>query len=112
MLVICSLPEMYAKYKARWIEQQKSDEYNDISKNESNKLLLWNRLNNDGLTPLTLAADLGRTKMLAWLLEERRKVQWSYGDVTCMLHPLDQLDLSFHEEVDQLKFKIEFNSLI
>ena len=92
MLVICSLPEIYAKYKARWIEQ-----------NKGSRLELWNRLNNDGLTPLTLAADLRRTKMFTWLLHERRKIQWSYGDVTCVLHPLDQLDLGFQEVVSQLK---------
>lgn len=96
MLVICSLPDIYAKYKARWIEQQKTQE---IDKKSIQKKELWNRLNNDRLTPLTLAADLRRTKMLTWLLHERRKIQWSYGDVTCVLHPLDQLDLGFHEEV-------------
>jgi hypothetical protein len=92
MLVICSLPDIYARYKARWIEQYKS-----------NKIQLWNRLNNDGLTPLTLAADFGRTKMFTWLLHERRKIQWSYGDVTCVLHPLDQLDLGFQTVVNELK---------
>ncbi len=98
MLVICSLPDIYAKYKARWIEQQKTNAYSNI-----NKLQLWNRLNNNGLTPLTLAADLGRTKMFTWLLHERRKIQWSYGDVTCVLHPLDQLDLGFQQVVSRLK---------
>lgn len=92
MLVICSLPEIYAKYKARWIEQQKNG-------NNKNRKELWNRLNNDRLTPLTLAASFRRTKMLTWLLQERRKIQWSYGDVTCVLHPLDQLDLGFEKEV-------------
>jgi hypothetical protein len=92
MLVICSLPDIYAKYKARWIEH-----------NKGNKSELWNRLNNDGLTPLTLAAHLRRTKMFTWLLQERRKIQWSYGDVTCVLHPLDQLDLGFQEAVNELK---------
>jgi hypothetical protein len=112
MLVICSLPEIYAKYKARWIEQQKINGFTDINNRDTCKLQameyfkLWNRLNKDGLTPLTLAAELHRTKMLTWLLQERKKIQWSYGDVSCVLHPLDQLDLGFQEEVSRLKGRI------
>jgi hypothetical protein len=127
MLVICNLPDIYAKYKARWIEQQTIQSFSHM-KNEkltrkksialsrtqsidfsTTKAIefskLWSRLNNDGLTPLTLAANLGRTSMLSWLLHERKIIQWSYGDVTCVLHPLDQLDLGFHEEASQYKFK-------
>jgi hypothetical protein len=106
MLVICNLSEIYAKYKARWIEQQKINGFSDINNKEMSKSKsmqhpnLWDQLNKDDLTPLTLAADLSRTKMLAWLLSERMRVQWSYGDVTCILHPLDQLDLGFHEGVN------------
>jgi hypothetical protein len=112
MLVICNLPEIYAKFKARWIEQQTSTGTNDrvskeISKSKAmQRTKLWNRLNNDNLTPLTLAADLNRVKMLAWLLSERKIVQWSYGDVSCILHPLDQLDIDFHDKVKQFKFRL------
>jgi len=102
---------MYAKYKARWIDQQAIHEFDDMNTRkipraksmESSKI--WSRLNNDGLTPLTLAADLGRTSMLSWLLHERKIIQWSYGDVTCVLHPLDQLDLGFHTKASQYQFK-------
>ena len=103
MLVICNLPEVYIKFKERWIERQRNTE---ISASDSDNVLnskpakcskLWNRLNKDGLTPLTLAADLGRPKMLSWLLHERKITQWSYGNVSCILHPLDQLDLNFQE---------------
>jgi len=128
MLVICNLRDIYAKYKARWIEQQTLHRFSDmnnqkLTRTKSRELSrtqsmdfsrthsmdlsrkksiefskLWSRLNNDGLTPLTLAADLGRTSMLSWLLRERKIIHWLYGDVKCVLHPLDQLDVGFPEE--------------
>ncbi|CAF4952987.1 unnamed protein product, partial [Rotaria sp. Silwood1] len=102
MLVICNLPEMYAKFKARWIEQQTVTDQKLPRNSKSIEITkLWNRFNKDGLTPLTLAADLGRAKMLSWLLYERKKIQWSYGNVSCVLHPLDQLDLDFQKEGKQ-----------
>ena len=97
MLVIRSLPDIYEKYKKRWIAQEKD---RSLESNALHPSQLWNRLNRDRLTPFTLAADLGRTKMLTWLLNERRKIQWSYGDVTCVLHPLAQLDLEIQEKVN------------
>jgi hypothetical protein len=109
MLVICSLPEIYAKFKARWLEQRKvttsilDTTTRSLSKSKIDKqTCLWNRLNHDKLTPLTLAADLSRTQMLSWLLHERKIVQWSYGDVSCILHPLDQLDIDFNDGVSLL----------
>ncbi|CAF1186792.1 unnamed protein product [Rotaria sordida] len=98
MLVIRNLPEIYAKFKARWIEQQASNDNDKTSGSTSTKQTkLWNRLNKDGFTPLTLAADISQSKMLSWLLYERKKIQWSYGNVSCLLHPLDQLDRDFHD---------------
>lgn len=100
MLVICNLPDIYTKFKARWIEEQKKKEETDsVSSTSVSVPELWNRLNKDSFTPLTLAADLGRVKMLGWLLEERKITQWTYGNVTCVLHPLEQLDLSLHGHV-------------
>ncbi|CAF1221511.1 unnamed protein product, partial [Rotaria sordida] len=102
MLVICNLPEIYAKFKARWIEQQVSNDNDKTSGSISTKQTkLWNRLNKDGFTPLTLAADISQSKMLSWLLYERKKIQWSYGNVSCILHPLDQLDRDFHDDNKQ-----------
>ncbi|CAM2718816.1 unnamed protein product [Rotaria socialis] len=99
MLVVCNLPNMYTKFKARWIERHAVKHKKIIITSETSELpKLWNRLNKDGLTPLTLAADLGRAKMLSWLLQERTTIQWSFGNVSCVLHPLDQLDLGFHEK--------------
>ncbi|CAM4825805.1 unnamed protein product [Rotaria magnacalcarata] len=98
MLVICNLPDMYAKFKARWIERQAAKDKKKTIKSETSELpKLWNRLNKDGLTPLTLAANSGRVKMLSALLQERAVLQWSYGNVSCLLHPLDQLDVGYYE---------------
>ncbi|CAF1342754.1 unnamed protein product [Rotaria magnacalcarata] len=100
MLVICNLPDMYAKFKARWIERQAAKDKKKTIKSEKSELpKLWNRLNKDGLTPLTLAANSGRVKMLSALLQERAVLQWSYGNVSCLLHPLDQLDVGYYENV-------------
>lgn len=85
---------MYDKFKERWIE----NEGNDTTKEK-----LWNRVNNEHFTPLTLAANCGRPKLLLSLIEKRKKVLWSYGAVTCLLHPLDQLDLDLNTEVTQQK---------
>ena len=60
---------------------------------------LWKRLNKDGFTPLTLAAELGLTDMFSFLLDERKIVQWCYGPVSCVLYPLDELDHEFQQEV-------------
>lgn len=93
VLVICNLAKIYEKFKNCWIDRC-SDE----------KIPLWNRRNVKQLTPLTLAADLGRYQMLSWLLEERKQIQWSYGDISCVLHPLDQLDLDLRGEVKTKNF--------
>ncbi|CAF1310734.1 unnamed protein product [Rotaria sp. Silwood1] len=99
MLVISNLPEIYTKFKARWIEQRAIHNDKNITDSKSRELPeLWNRLNNDGLTPLTLAADLGEAKMLSWLLDERKRTLWSYGVVSCVAHPLNQLDIDFHQD--------------
>lgn len=123
--MICNLPDMYEKYKARWIQQQAINGFLDMNNCETTKLeefktpkvesiktpmfesfkspKLWNQTNKCGLTPLTLAAGLGRSGMLTWLLDERKIVQWSYGNVSCVLHPLDQLDLGFQNEVNFIR---------
>ncbi|CAF3432259.1 unnamed protein product [Rotaria sp. Silwood1] len=112
LLVIHNLPKMYTKVKQRWIEieaanKTSSDEYDDDEEDEKivldqKKVIpLWKRLNKDGYTPLTLAAQLGQAEMFSFLLEERKITQWSYGPVACVLYPLDQVDLEFQEEKDE-----------
>ncbi|KAL9959339.1 hypothetical protein ACROYT_G032653 [Oculina patagonica] len=48
--------------------------------------------NNLGLTPLTLAAKLGRKEMFHEILEYQSMEYWSYGRMTCSGYPLDGLD--------------------
>ena len=86
------MPEIYAKFKEHWIEQQSDAENGSVTK-------IWNRRNAKNLTALTLAADLGRSQMLSWLIEERKQIQWSYGDISCVLYPLEQLDLDLQTDV-------------
>ena len=101
---------MYTKFKERWIKEQEdedSDDENDIEYQAEKKRItpLWKRLNRDGYTPLTLAAKNGAYEMFSFLLEERKITQWSFGPVSCVLYPLDQLDLEFAEEVSALPGK-------
>jgi len=104
---------MYTKAKQRWIELQEKekessdeDDDDDDGKSLSDKkkvVPLWKRLNKDGYTPLTLAAKLGHAEMFSFLLDERKITQWSYGPVSCVLYPLDQVDLEFQD--DEVKRK-------
>jgi len=48
--------------------------------------------NNLGLTPLTLAAKLGRKELFHQILEYQSTEYWSYGRMTCSGYPLDGLD--------------------
>jgi len=43
--------------------------------------------------------------MFSFLLEERKITQWSYGPVACVLYPLDQVDLEFQTEGEEVKKK-------
>jgi len=49
--------------------------------------------NNKDQTPLVLAAQRGSRLMFEHVLERAKQVQWSYGPVTCLLYPLEELDL-------------------
>jgi hypothetical protein len=101
-LVICNLPDIYEKFKAHWIERNATSEPSTTAETTQPSVKIWNRVNADNFTPLTLAADIGRARMLLWLLQERKKIQWSYGDISCVLHPLEQLDLDLHTDVSSL----------
>ncbi|KAK3576059.1 hypothetical protein CHS0354_018328 [Potamilus streckersoni] len=48
--------------------------------------------NRQGLTPLTLAAKLGRKYMYEHILENIRQVYWIYGNVTSAGYPLQDID--------------------
>ena len=40
--------------------------------------------NNRGLTPLLLAASLGKVEIFQHIYNKRRKVAWAYGPVRCI----------------------------
>ncbi|CAF3650671.1 unnamed protein product [Adineta steineri] len=104
LLVIQNLPEIYTKFKERWLQEQEedndsSDEEDELYQIEKKRVIpIWKRLNKDGFTPLTLAAKIGQAEMFSFLLEERKITQWSFGPVACVLYPLDQVDLEFRED--------------
>lgn len=51
-----------------------------------------NIMNNQGLTPLTLAAKMARKEMFQHILTREREVFWQYGEVTCAAFSLKDLD--------------------
>ncbi|CAF4384213.1 unnamed protein product, partial [Didymodactylos carnosus] len=111
LLVIHNLSDLYVKYKARWIEEnnrKKGILEDSISpptlvNNFPNETPLWKRLNKENLTPLTLAAKLGQKDMFSFLLDERKITQWTFGPVSCVLYPLDQLDLGLPVEGKEIE---------
>uniref|UniRef100_A0A0N4Z4N4 ANK_REP_REGION domain-containing protein n=1 Tax=Parastrongyloides trichosuri TaxID=131310 RepID=A0A0N4Z4N4_PARTI len=48
--------------------------------------------NNQNLTPLTLAAKLGKKTMFEELLKLESQMVWSYGDANCYAYPLAKID--------------------
>ncbi|XP_076436751.1 transient receptor potential cation channel subfamily V member 5-like isoform X2 [Babylonia areolata] len=48
--------------------------------------------NQQALTPLTLAAKLGRKDMYEHVLEKEREVFWIFGTVTCAGYPITDID--------------------
>lgn len=53
---------------------------------------LTDKSNNQGFTPLTLAAKLARKEMFHHILTREREVFWQYGEVTCAAFSLKNLD--------------------
>ncbi len=51
-----------------------------------------NLLNNDGMSPITLAAHLGHKDMFEHLLERSKITLWTWGPVSCSVYPLIGLD--------------------
>eukprot|EP01103_Thecamoeba_quadrilineata_P015282 TRINITY_DN477_c0_g1_i1.p1 TRINITY_DN477_c0_g1~~TRINITY_DN477_c0_g1_i1.p1 ORF type:complete len:642 (+),score=111.44 TRINITY_DN477_c0_g1_i1:45-1970(+) len=62
--------------------------------------------NDDDLTPFTLAAYLGKKEIFAHLIELRKEKQWSYGPVSCVLDPLEDLD-SLCDDKGALQYIVE-----
>eukprot|EP00808_Paulinella_micropora_P001841 g12152.t1 len=83
LAVLHSKPEMYDLVEKAWQAQHPHAD-------ETTQLAM--KLNKERLTPLTLAAHTNNKEMFAWLLHRQRMVQWTWGPVTCILHPLAQID--------------------
>lgn len=49
-------------------------------------------LNDAGLTPLTLACQLGRAEVFREMLELSAREFWRYSNITCSGYPLNALD--------------------
>lgn len=48
--------------------------------------------NSAGLTPLTLACQLGRAEVFREMLELSAREFWRYSNITCSAYPLNALD--------------------
>ena len=97
VLVIHGLQEAYTHFKKKWIDRFGTNLNEDGTVNRNgltrNGIVVpWKQRNSEQLTPFTLCAHSGIKEMFDFLLEERKQVQWSYGPVTCVLYPLDELD--------------------
>jgi len=79
ILVFHQLLKAYSYVERRWVEQHSHASPGSIQ-------------NKDKMTPFMLSAYLGNKDMFEFLLEKSKKVNWSYGPVTCFLFPLEQLD--------------------
>lgn len=96
--MVHNLPDAYKQFKILWMDNAKEEAHEEGKEGVANPL--WMRRNNEGLTPFTLAAKLGRKKMFDYLLEERMQSLWSFGPVTCVIYPLDELD-DLHSKVEE-----------
>lgn len=53
---------------------------------------LMQQTNTEGLTPFTLAAQLGRHELFLHVLNQRKQTQWEYGPIKCQLYSIRELD--------------------
>ena len=85
MCVIYERVEMYDHLVQKWIA---------IVGNEDCCVQLWKRPNAMGLTCLALAAARKSKIMFTHILNRAKRLNWVYGDICCVLYPIDQLDSS------------------
>jgi len=106
VLVTHGLQDAYTYFKKTWVDKYGSNQLDDGTYERNGKtkeglIVPWKRRNHNLHTPFTLCAHDGIKDMFYFLMEERKQVQWSYGPVTCMLYPLDELDDLHHREVQE-----------
>lgn len=61
----------------------------DMAYEVGSSLAIRNQLN---LTPLTLAAKLGRVEIFFHIMNIEREIYWQLGSITCAAYPLPQID--------------------
>lgn len=61
----------------------------DMAYEVGSSLSVRNQLN---LTPLTLAAKLGRVEIFFHIMNIEREIYWQLGSITCAAYPLPQID--------------------
>lgn len=61
----------------------------DMAYEVGSSLSIRNQLN---LTPLTLAAKLGRVEIFFHIMNIEREIYWQLGSITCAAYPLPQID--------------------
>eukprot|EP01103_Thecamoeba_quadrilineata_P016769 TRINITY_DN5708_c0_g1_i2.p1 TRINITY_DN5708_c0_g1~~TRINITY_DN5708_c0_g1_i2.p1 ORF type:complete len:501 (-),score=70.50 TRINITY_DN5708_c0_g1_i2:30-1532(-) len=94
LMVIHGLTDMY-------------DKIVEFSKTVNKDGMDLNKVKNDeDLNPFTLAAFLGKKEIFAHMLEKRKEKQWSYGPVSCVLDPLEDLD-SLCDDKGALQYIVE-----
>ena len=70
-----------------------------------------NIVNNQGLTPLTMAAYLARMDMFFHIASIERDIYWQIGNVTCSAYPLLYLD-TIHSETGELQTMSALNLIV
>ncbi|XP_074641501.1 transient receptor potential cation channel subfamily V member 5-like isoform X2 [Tubulanus polymorphus] len=61
----------------------------DLLHDLGGSLTIRNRL---GMTPLSLAAHMGKLEIYRHIIDTTRRIQWNYGSVTCATYPLKSID--------------------
>jgi len=95
MLVIHNLPGMYSFVDSLW-----SDLYENVPEKRAGRPPLRQVRNSAGVTPLQLAAQLGRARMFEHIMNASCQSFWKYGPIQAMHYPLDDLD-GVHANVDE-----------
>ncbi len=67
-------------------------------------------VNEQGLTPLTLACRLGRSDVFKEMLELSCREFWRYSNITCSAYPLNALDTILPD--GQTSWFIEFKVIL
>jgi hypothetical protein len=76
-------------------------------KHQHHEIPLDHVINNMGRTPLSLAAELGKTGLFEYLVDQRKVVLWAYGKIKAVAFPLDEIDPFSYSIVKQRRTVID-----